>query len=49
MLNVKGTDQGCLGYEELRRKSPKPQLGLAPSETDRKARMQVDLLVCMLC
>ena len=40
MLKAKDADWGILGYEELRSKSLKPQLGLAPSNVDRKRRIQ---------
>ena len=41
MLKAKDTDGGILDYEELRSKSLKPQPRLAPSNIDRRRRIQV--------
>lgn len=41
MLKAKDTDGGVLGYEKLRSKSPKPQLGLASSKIDRKGYARI--------
>lgn len=41
MLKARDADRGILGREKLGSKSLKPQLGLAPSNVDRKRRIQV--------